>query len=423
MKGKGSQLLAIRTSRWYNQATCLLIERESSWMNQPRIILYTGKGGVGKTSIAAATALHCAELGQRTIVLSTDPAHSLGDSFDLPLGPEPTPIVENLVGQEIDIYHQMEHYWGKVQEWLSGVLAWRGVDDLIAEEASIFPGMEEIASLLQIVHLHQSGDYDTIIVDCAPTGETLRLLSLPEMARWYLTRIFPIERKAAALAGPLLRSLADLPIPDDEVFEAVRDLILQLDAMYNLLADSSCSSMRLVMNAEKMVIKEAQRTYTYLNLYGFTTDTVICNRLMPTGADAYFAGWREAQEKYLDLIHQGFEPMPILTVPFFEQEVVGLTMLRRMAQALYGDDNPAHIMFKGRAHTVEKANGCYRLNLPLPFVTRQDIQLTRAGDELIIHIGNHKRNLILPRALTTLDVDEARYEGDQLVVTFTCNGS
>jgi len=391
-------------------------------MTQPRIILYTGKGGVGKTSVAAATALRCADLGQRTIVLSTDPAHSLGDSFDLPLGPEPTPIVENLAGQEIDIYHQMEQYWGKVQEWLSSILAWRGVDDLIAEEASILPGMEEIASLLQIVHLHGSGDYDTIIVDCAPTGETLRLLSLPEMARWYLTRVFPIERKAAALAGPLLRSMTDLPIPDDEVFEAVKDLILQLDAMHTLLADSRCSSMRLVVNAEKMVIKEAQRTYTYLNLYGFATDAVICNRLMPASTDAYFAGWRETQEKYLELIRQGFEPMPILSVPFFEQEVVGIEMLRRMAQALYGDDDPARIMFRGRTHTVEKANGCYQLNLPLPFVTREDIQLTRSGDELIIHIGNHKRNLILPRALVTLDISEARYQGDTLVVTFVCNG-
>lgn len=391
-------------------------------MNEPRIILYTGKGGVGKTSVAAATALHCADMGQRTIILSTDAAHSLADCFDFPLGPEPTPITENLVGQEIDIYHQMDRYWGKVQEWLSGVLAWRGVDDLIAEETSILPGMEEIASLLQIVHLHRSGDYDTIIVDCAPTGETLRLLSLPEMARWYLTRIFPIERKAAALAGPLLRSMTDLPIPDDEVFDAVKDLILQLEAMHRLLADSTCSSMRLVMNAEKMVIKEAQRTYTYLNLYGFATDAVICNRLIPTSADSYFASWRGTQEKYLDLIHQGFEPMPILTVPFFEQEVVGVEMLRRMAATLFGDDNPARVMFNGRAHNVEKVDNCYQLSLPLPFVTRDHIQLTRSGDELIIHIGNHKRNLILPHALSALDVGEARYEADQLVVTFICNG-
>ncbi|MEJ2556274.1 MAG: TRC40/GET3/ArsA family transport-energizing ATPase [Anaerolineae bacterium] len=390
-------------------------------MDQPRIILYTGKGGVGKTSVAAASALRCAELGQRTIVLSTDPAHSLADSFDLLLGPEPTPVMENLVGQEIDIYHQMERYWGKVQEWLSGLLAWRGVDNLIADEASILPGMEEIASLLQIVHLRESGDYDTIIVDCAPTGETLRLLSLPEMARWYLTRIFPVERRAAALAGPLLRSVTDLPIPDDEVFEAIKDLILQLDAMHNLLADSSCSTMRLVMNAEKMVIKEAQRTYTYLNLYGFVTDAAICNRLMPTSTETYFAGWREAQERYLDLIHQGFDPMPILTIPFFEQEVVGVDMLRRMAETLYGEDDPARIMFKGRAHTVQKINGCYELKLPLPFVTRERIQLTRSGDELIIRIGNQKRNLVLPHALAALDVGEARYEGDRLAVTFICN--
>ena len=203
-----------------------------------RIILYTGKGGVGKTSVAAATALRCADLGYRTAVVSTDAAHSLGDSFDLSIGNEPIEIAPKLKAQEIDVLHQMEKYWGRVQEWFTSILQWRGVDELIADEASVLPGMDELASLLQIVYLAETGQYDVIIVDCAPTGETLRLLSLPEVAKWYLTHVFPLERAAARLASPFIRGMTNLPMPDDEVFATIKDLILQLDRMHQLLADT-----------------------------------------------------------------------------------------------------------------------------------------------------------------------------------------
>lgn len=384
-----------------------------------RIILYTGKGGVGKTSVAAATALRCADLGYRTIVVSTDAAHSLADSFDLPLGPEPTPIIKNLWGQEIDILHQMEKYWGTVQEWLAGVLSWRGVDELIAEEASILPGMEELASLLQIVLLHDSGQYDVIIVDCAPTGETLKFLSLPEAARWYLARIFPLERQAARIAGPIIRAMTDVPIPDDTVFEAIKNLILQLDRMHVLLTDPNKSTMRLVLNPEKMVIKEAQRTFTYLNLYGFVTDLIVSNRIIPgLVQDGYFAAWKDIQHKYGRLVEEAFAPLPIFQVPLFDQEVVGLDMLRRMGEAIYGEIDPARILYQGQTQHIEKANGNYRLLLSLPFVSKEDIHLNRTGDELVISIGNFRRNLVLPRALAGLDVMRAKFEGDTLAVTF-----
>jgi arsenite-transporting ATPase len=373
--------------------------------------------------VAAATALRCAELGHRTVVISTDAAHSLADSFDRPLGPEPTPIVPDLWGQEIDILHQMEKYWGTVKNYLASVLAWRGMDELIAEETSVLPGMEELASLLQIVYLQDSGDYDVVIVDCAPTGETLRLLAFPEAARWYLQRIFPLERKAAQVARPLVRAVIDMPFPDDEVFESLKQLLESLDRMKALLSDPQQSSVRLVLNPEKMVIKEAQRTFTYLNLYGYSTDLIISNRLIPGQVtDQYFEAWKDTQEKYGRMIEEAFSPLPILRVPLFDQEIVGLDMLRRMADAVYNSDDPIKVYFVGNPQRVEKRNGTYILNLRLPFVTKDEIQLTRSNDELIVHIGNWKRNLILPHVLIDLEIDQARFEGNALVLTF-CNRS
>ena len=384
-----------------------------------RILLYTGKGGVGKTSVAAATALRCAELGQRTIVVSTDAAHSLGDSFDRLIGNEPVAMAPKLHAQEIDVLHQMERYWGTVQEWINSVLQWRGVNELIADEASVLPGMDELASLLQIVNLHDSGQYDTIIVDCAPTGETLRLLSLPEVARWYLAHIFPIERTAARLAGPLVRGMTGLPMPSDDMFETVKDLILQLDRMHKLLADTEKSSVRLVLNPEKMVIKEAQRTFTYINLYGFSCDLVVENRVLPPAADeGYFHALRETQQKYMRVVEDAFAPVPILQVPYFDQEVVGPDMLRRMGEATYGQRNPAEVFYHGSPQVVSKENGRYQLTLRLPFTTKGDVKLTRGGDELAISLGNFRRNLVLPRVLASRDVERAIFNEDQLVLTF-----
>jgi arsenite-transporting ATPase len=384
-----------------------------------RIILYTGKGGVGKTSVAAATALRCADLGHRTVVISTDAAHSLADSFDLPLGPEPTSVAPNLWGQELDVLYQMDKYWGNVQRYFATVLAWRGLDDLIAEELVVLPGMEELASLLQIVHLHDDCDYEVIIVDCAPTGATLQLLSFPDVARWYLEKIFPLERKAVQLSRPLLRAMTDLPVPDEELFDTVAELITELTRMHDLLSDPQKASVRLVLNPEKMVIKEAQRTFAYLNLYGFLTDAVISNRLIPARVqDSYFDSWKESHEKYSRMIEEAFSPLPIFKAPLFDQEVVGLDMLRRMAESIYGDGDPTEIAFVGRTHSVEKKDGRYILSVPLPFVEKQDLELTRSRDELIVHIGNRKRNLILPRVLASLDVQSAKFDEDTLVITF-----
>jgi len=384
-----------------------------------RIILYTGKGGVGKTSVAAATAMRCAELGYRTIVLSTDAAHSLADSFDLALAAEPKEIKPNLWGQEIDVYYQMDKYWSTVQGYLSQVFAWRGLDDVVAEEMTAFPGMEELASLLEIVYHHDSGRYDVIIIDAAPTGETLKLLTFPEVARWWLEKIFPIQRKAAQLLRPMAQPLLSIPLPSDEIFVAIKDGAQQLARMHELLSDPAKSTIRLVLNPEKMVIKEAQRTYTYLNLYDYPVDLVISNRIIPTDIqDAYFASWKEIQARYGQAVEEAFSPLPIRKIPLFDQEVVGESMLRAMAQAVFAADDPTRIFFQGKGHYIAKDDGGYTLTMPLPLVSKEAVDLTRIQDELVIRIGNFRRNLILPRALVPLPVTEAKLEANELRLRF-----
>lgn len=384
-----------------------------------RVILYTGKGGVGKTSIAAATGLRCADRGLRTVVVSTDPAHSLSDSLDREVGPEPKLLSSNFWVQEIDVLHQMQKHWREVQEYLATLLSWRGVNDLIAEEVAVIPGMDELASLLQIVYLQSSGDFDVVVVDMAPTAETLRFLAFPEAANWYLQRIFPLQRQAMRLARPLLRGITDMPLPDDHVFDAVRELVQDLDRMHALLADPDVSSVRVVLNLEKMVIREAQRTLTYVSLYGFPVDGVVCNRVMPEAVtDPYFDKWKRAQAENLELVQEAFSPLPLFSVPMFDQEVVGFDMLRRVADAAFEEQDPSLVLHRGRLYEVRKADGIYQLLLGLPLADKEDIDLVRKRDELIVRVGNHKHNLLLPDTLARLSVTGAKYEGDDLVISF-----
>jgi arsenite/tail-anchored protein-transporting ATPase len=384
-----------------------------------RILLYTGKGGVGKTTVAAATAVRLAELGYRTVVMSTDLAHSLSDSFDRPLAPEPVELGPNLWAQETDIYYNLRTYWGTVQRWLNDLLAWRQVDEIVADEVSILPGMEELANLLWINRHRERGEFDVVVVDCAPTGETLRLLSFPEIGRWWVEKILPVHRAAAQIVRPLVRAASGLPMPENEVYDAVQELFDQLDKLQAMLVSPELTSVRLVMNPEKMVIKEAQRTYTYFSLFGYPCDLVVCNRVIPNSVrDEHFLAWKESQARHLDEIEQRFSPMPILEVPLFKDEVVGLEQLRQFAGALHGEDDPSRVHWRGRTQHVEKRDGGYVLRLPLPFTEKPDVSLTKVGDELVVQVGQHKRNLILPRILVGLETAGARFEGDELEVKF-----
>jgi arsenite-transporting ATPase len=385
-----------------------------------RIILYTGKGGVGKTSVSAATALRAAHLGYRTLVMSTDSAHSLGDSFDLPVGSDVVQITDNLWAQELDVFKEIDRHWGTLEEYIKIVMAWRGIDEVLAEEMAVLPGMEELAGLVHLIDYYESREYDAIIVDCAPTGETLRLLSFPDVMRWWLHRIFPIQRTAARIARPVLTRVTDLPFPEDDVFEALKDLFERLDNMRDLLTDADISSIRLVVNAEKMVIKEAQRTFTYLNLYGYPSDLVVCNRLIPDDVtDTYFSAWKESQGRYYSLVEEGFSPLPILTAPLMDQEVVGLEMLERFGAAIYDDTDPTLVRFRGQMQDIRQLDGDYLMTLLLPFTSKEDVSLSQVGDELIVRVGNHRRDVILPRALVGMQTQSAKLEGDRLTIRFT----
>jgi arsenite/tail-anchored protein-transporting ATPase len=385
----------------------------------PRTILYTGKGGVGKTSVAAATALATARSGLRTVVLSTDPAHSLSDSLETDLGPQPLPVADNLWAQEVQAEAEMERHWQAVQRWLGGLLSDRGVDRILAEELTVPPGMDEIFSLLQLKRHHESGEFDVIIVDCAPTGETLRLLSFPEVARWWLEKVFPWEKRLLTAARPFAKTVLDLPLPGNDVLAEVQDLVRNLIDMSEILRDRSRSSIRLVMNPERMVIKEAQRTFTYLNLYGYLTDAVVVNRVFPADVEGgYFAAWREVQREHVELVEQAFAPVPVLRAPFFEQEVVGPEMLERLGEAVFGSRAPERVLYHEQSLALKMDGDSAELRLRVPFTEKGDVKLKKIGLELVIRVGGRKRNIVLPSALASFRPRDARLEAGELRVRF-----
>jgi arsenite-transporting ATPase len=387
-------------------------------MGRPRTILYTGKGGVGKTSVAASTARGCAAAGLRTLVISTDPAHSLSESLGAELGADPVHAGDGLWGQEVKAQEEMERHWSGVQEWLGELLMERGVDRISAEELTVPPGGDELFALLRLQSHHESGDWDVIIVDCAPTGETLRLLSFPDVARWWIDKVFPFERQLLAAARPIARSLLDISLPGRAVFADVERLSQNLIAMNEILRDRSRSTIRLVMNPDKMVIGEAMRTFTYLNLYGYLTDAVIVNRLFPAGVGEYFADWRRVQEEHLELVHSAFAPVPVLCAPYFEQEVVGPEMLDRLRAELFCERDPAAVLHDALAQELVVSEDGARLRLDLPFAEKGDISLKKIGLELVVGVDGQRRTIMLPPALAAMRPAAATFEGGALEIRF-----
>lgn len=387
-----------------------------------RILIYTGKGGVGKTSIAAATALRCAKLGYRTIVLSTDAAHSLADSLDITLGPEPVKVQENLWAQEISALHEMERNWGTIRDFLIEILAWQGHNDITTEEMAVIPGTEELFSLIQIKRHHDSGDYDVIVVDAAPTGETLRLLSLPDVIRWWVEKLFPTLRSLMKLARPVLSKVTNMPLASDNVFGSLQEIIDRLNVVREIVTNPKVSSARIVLNLERMVIKEAQRSLTYLNLFGYNVDAVMINRVLTpetleaSPARAYVA---ESQAKYRQQVQESFTPLPFFEAPQFEREVVGEEMLLRVAEHLFGaDGDPTQFFHEGQSQQITRRGDSYILALALPFTSEEEIKLIQTGDDLVIEVGWHRRNIVLPTSLARYTAADAIMVGRTLEIEF-----
>lgn len=388
-----------------------------------RVILMTGKGGVGKTSVAAATGLRCAELGHRTLVLSTDPAHSLADSFDMPLGHEPRLVRPNLWGAELDALMELEGNWGAVKRYISQVLQARGLDGVQAEELAILPGMDEIFGLVRMKRHYDEGDFDVLIIDSAPTGTALRLLSLPEVGGWYMRKFYkPLQGMSVALRPlfePIFRPLTGFSLPDKEVMDAPYEFYEKIEALEKVLTDNMQTSVRLVTNPEKMVIKESLRAHAYLSLYNVSTDLVISNRIIPEEVtDPFFQKWKDNQKQYRQEIHDNFRPLPVKEVPLFSEELCGFEALERLKEVLYKDEDPSQVYYKENTLRVVVDNNEYTLELYLPGIPKEQVQLNKTGDELNIRIGNHRRNLVLPQALAMLQPSGAKMEDDYLKIKF-----
>jgi arsenite/tail-anchored protein-transporting ATPase len=384
----------------------------------PRTILYTGKGGVGKTSVAAATARIAAAGGIDTVVLSTDPAHSLADCLEVEVGSEPTPVGNRLWAQQVAAQEEMERNWAAVQDWLGELLLERGVDRISAEELTVPPGMDELFSLLQIKRHHEEERFGCVIVDCAPTGETLRLLSFPDVARWWLQKVFPQSSQMLNAARPFARAVLDVSLPGEAVLDDVQRLVRNLIAMNEILRDNESVSVRLVMTPDRMVVDEARRTFTYLNLYGYLTDAVIVNRVFPEEVGAYFGPWRERQLAALADVEAAFSPVPVLRAPYFGEEVVGARMLDRLGARVFADRDPADVLHDALTQELVVGADAAELRLDLPFADKGDISLKKIGLELVVRVDGHKRTLMLPPALGDYQPTSASFDGAALHVTF-----
>ncbi len=387
-----------------------------------RILLFTGKGGVGKTTAAAATALRCADAGQRTMVLSTDPAHSLGDAFDLPLGSVGAPVGDHklLWGQQLDAQERMEDTWADIQAYLLEVFEWAGVEGIEAEELAVLPGLDEVFSLSDIKAYADSEEWDVLVVDCAPTAETIRFLSLPDILNWYMERVFPMSRRLNKVVSPILSRVTNLPVAGDQVFGSASRFYERLDGVREVLIDTQRTSVRLVVNPERMVIAEARRTYTYLSLFGYGVDAVIANRLLPEAvSDPWFDQWKDLQIQHLATIEEGFAPLPVLRAELADRELVGVDQLRAFGQALYGDHDPASLLHQGEPMSVSRHGDRWELLLELPFADRDDLELGRRGAELLIRVGPYRRAVLLPDSLRRRPVSAAELKAGRLKVTFS----
>ena len=380
-----------------------------------RIILFTGKGGVGKTTLSAATALRTASQGIKTLVISTDPAHSLSDALDRELGPEPLEVAPNLFAQEFDVYYSMKKHWENVRQLMLVAFRWQGVENVVAEELSALPGMEEASAFLWLEEYYQKQEYELIIIDSAPTGETLSLLALPQVTQSWIMKAFPGQRFAMKGFGAMVRTMTGIPL--DKGLDELENLFEKLERIHKVMQDPEVCSIRLVLNPERMVIREARRAYTYLQLYGYNVDGVIVNRIFPEEAgQGGFQQYISSQKEYLEEIDTSFQPLPIFRLEHLGREVFGLELLGRIGEATYGNINPAAVLFHDNPFEFEEKDGGYLARIKLPLVEEQALTVKKFGDELILTLGNQRRSIFLPRFANYLQLKGYRFQRPWLEV-------
>ncbi len=381
-----------------------------------RIILFTGKGGVGKTTVAASTAIKAAKEGKKTLIISTDPAHSLSDALDLELSPEPTEIAPNLYAQEFDVYYSMQKYWNNMRNLMNTIFRWRGVKGVVAEELSVLPGMEEASAFLWLEKYYSEGTYDLIVIDSAPTGETLTLLSLPQVAKSWMTKAFNGKNLAVKTVTKGVKLFTGVPL--DKGLEEMDELFNKLEQIQKVFLDPEVASIRIVTNPERMVIKEARRAYTYLQLYGYNVDGVVINRILPEkSVGEAFKYYVESQAKYINEIEESFKPLPILKVQHQGKEVFGMEQLNKIGESLYEGKNAADVLYLDKPFEIIENKKGYFFKTKLPFVVEEDLELKKFGDELVIDLGNRRKSLMLPRFASFLKLEEFRYQAPWLVVS------
>ena len=385
-----------------------------------RLIIYTGKGGVGKTSASAATARRLAAKGYRTLVMSTDAAHSLSDSLEVQIGGTATAIAKNLDALEVDIIHEMETRWKDIEEYVRMFMRSQGMDELTAKEMAILPGMELIAALFHVLDYERRNAYDVIVMDTAPTAETLRLLSFPDVSQWYMTRLYGIFKKLLSLAKFTIGRFLDFPLPSKNVIKNLEDMQLKMAEVKEILQDSKRTTIRIVVNPERMVINETKRAYSYLCLYGLTVECLIVNRVLPDDAGVgYFAEKMEEQKRYMEMIHHGFDPMKMFFAYQLPTEMMGPEKLDALADTIFGDSDPAEVYSTESPMRFSSEKDCHMLSLKLPFATKGDVELYRSHDtSLIVQVGSHKRNIDLPLVLKDAELTGAEMKDDELKIKF-----
>ena len=383
-----------------------------------RIILFTGKGGVGKTTVAAATALKAAKSGLKTLVISTDPAHSLSDALDMKMGPEPVEVDQNLWGQEFDVYYSMQKYWKNLKDLLLTVFRWQGMDKVLAEELSAIPGMEEGAAFMWIEKYYSENAYDLIVIDSAPTGETLTLLTLPQVTSWWVNKAFPFQNFAIKTIGKGIRKTTGVPV--DKGYKELQNLLKKLEKIHDIFSNPEICSVRIVTNPEKMVINESKRAYTYLQLYGYNVDSLIINRVIPNNAkDGFLKHYFENQKKYITEINESFSELPIFKLHHAGKEIFGKELLNKIGTEIYQDKNPAEIFYKEKLFDIEIIKKGYIISIKMPFIENQDYNVKKFGDELIIELGNRRRNLYLPKFAKYMTLENHKYENKRLKIVLT----